>query len=162
MQAVTRVGPNGRGGTGASFIVGSVVHQVSRSRYGKRAVQNMTRDVKPARNLVNASGTYYLKCCVVPQIFTCLLTVDQEAKSRIESEMREYQAELDMALARQKELDDEKLAMDAEDEGFKKRMVSSNLSRRTRNSSRIARGPSPSQGHSRRTSSRWSSEVEAW
>ncbi|KAF7432634.1 Structural maintenance of chromosomes protein 5 [Pleurotus ostreatus] len=104
MQAVTRIGPNGRGGNGASFIVGNVVHQVSRSRYGKRAVQNMTRDVRPARNLVNAS-------------------VDQEVKSRIESEMREYQTELDMALARQKELDDEKRAIEAEDEGFKKRMI---------------------------------------
>jgi hypothetical protein len=53
MEAVTR-GPGG----GANYIVGRVMNQVSRSRYGRRAVQNMTREIKDARNLIVAASTW--------------------------------------------------------------------------------------------------------
>lgn len=56
MEAVTRIGPNGQGGGGATFIAGTVMNQVGRSRYGRRETQNMTRDIRQARNLGNANG----------------------------------------------------------------------------------------------------------
>jgi structural maintenance of chromosomes protein 5 len=55
MDMVARQGPNGTGG-GATFITGSTLNAVTRSRYGKRLPQNTTREVKQARNLVNATG----------------------------------------------------------------------------------------------------------
>ena len=57
MEAVARFGPNGSGG-GATFINGTTMNIVSRSRYGRKAIGNMTRDIQPARNLVTAVGTY--------------------------------------------------------------------------------------------------------
>jgi structural maintenance of chromosomes protein 5 len=62
MEAVSRVGPNGEGG-GASFVAGNTLHSVQRSRYGKRMAQNMTRDVRPARNLVNSAGRFLSAFC---------------------------------------------------------------------------------------------------
>ncbi|KAF8437175.1 hypothetical protein L210DRAFT_2358298 [Boletus edulis BED1] len=52
MDAVSRIGPHGGGS--ATFIAGNVINIVQRSRYGKRAAQNTTREVRPARNLVNS------------------------------------------------------------------------------------------------------------
>jgi hypothetical protein len=65
MVAVSRFGPNGEGG-GANFIAGTTLNIVGRSRYGKRAMQNMTRDVKQARNLVAAtSASSHSPFCVL-------------------------------------------------------------------------------------------------
>ena len=50
MRLVTRDGPNGPGG-GASFFNGTTYNIVNRSRYGKRAVANMTREIRPSRTL---------------------------------------------------------------------------------------------------------------
>lgn len=50
MQLVAR--PCANHGGGATFINGGTMNTVTRSRYGKRAVGNMTRDVYNARNLV--------------------------------------------------------------------------------------------------------------
>lgn len=50
MQLVAR--PCANHGGGANFINGTTMNIVTRSRYGKRAVANMTRDVYNARNLV--------------------------------------------------------------------------------------------------------------
>ena len=55
MDAVSRIGPRGEGGS-ATFIAGHVINIVQRSRYGKRAAQNTTREVRPARNLVSNAG----------------------------------------------------------------------------------------------------------
>ena len=56
MQAVSKPGARGEPG-GASFVAGSILNIVQRSRYGKKAPQNMTRDVRQARNLAeSASG----------------------------------------------------------------------------------------------------------
>lgn len=59
MDAVSRTGPRGEGGS-ATFIAGSVINTVQRSRYGKRAAQNTTREVRPARNLVSNAGGFFL------------------------------------------------------------------------------------------------------
>ncbi|KAG6331320.1 hypothetical protein ID866_7769 [Astraeus odoratus] len=54
MEAVSRLGPRGEG-AGATFIAGSVINTVQRSRYGRRAAQNLTRDLRPARSLVSSA-----------------------------------------------------------------------------------------------------------
>jgi structural maintenance of chromosomes protein 5 len=45
---------------GASFVIGNVLHNVSRSRYGKMLAQSMTRDINPARFLGKANGEHTL------------------------------------------------------------------------------------------------------
>jgi hypothetical protein len=52
---VARLSPNGTGG-GATFITGTTLNNVARSRYGKRLPQNTTREIRPAKNLVNTAG----------------------------------------------------------------------------------------------------------
>ncbi|PPQ70577.1 hypothetical protein CVT24_000055 [Panaeolus cyanescens] len=49
MEYVGRPGPGHSGG--ATFVVGKTVNTVSRSRYGKKALSNVTRSVYEARNL---------------------------------------------------------------------------------------------------------------
>lgn len=53
MEAVGRPGTGG----GATFIYGNVLNIVQRSKYGTRALNNMTRDVPKARNLTVQTGT---------------------------------------------------------------------------------------------------------
>lgn len=64
MQAVSRESPNGGGG-GATFINGRTINTVSRSRYGTRAIGNMTREVSTARNLIAATSAYLSDCTLV-------------------------------------------------------------------------------------------------
>lgn len=45
MEAVSRTG-------GGSYILGGILNMVTRSQYGRRLPQNLTRDVRPARTLV--------------------------------------------------------------------------------------------------------------
>ncbi|KAN0134136.1 hypothetical protein V8E53_004519 [Lactarius tabidus] len=45
MEAVSRTG-------GGSYILGNILNMVTRSQYGRRLPQNLTRDVRPARTLV--------------------------------------------------------------------------------------------------------------
>jgi hypothetical protein len=42
MEAVSRTG-------GGSYILGNILNMVTRSQYGRRLPQNLTRDVRPAR-----------------------------------------------------------------------------------------------------------------
>lgn len=51
MEAVSRLSEDGRGGGGATFIAGRTINMVRRSNYGRRLPQNMTRELRPARNL---------------------------------------------------------------------------------------------------------------
>ncbi|KAJ3877761.1 hypothetical protein F5051DRAFT_407478 [Lentinula edodes] len=67
-QAVARSG-------GATFIVGSVINNVSRSRYGRKAVSNVTREVRPAKLLANHG-------------------VDADAKRRFESEIVQHKVDV--------------------------------------------------------------------
>ncbi len=41
---------------GASYVIGRVMNQVTRSKYGKRLPQNATREIQPARALQAATG----------------------------------------------------------------------------------------------------------
>lgn len=45
MDAVSRILPNGKGGSG-SFITGRQMNQVTRSRYGRRLPVNVIRDLR--------------------------------------------------------------------------------------------------------------------
>ncbi|KIK65311.1 hypothetical protein GYMLUDRAFT_38753 [Collybiopsis luxurians FD-317 M1] len=60
-QAVARVG-------GAAFIIGTVVNTVSRSAYGKRAISNNTRELKPVKLLVSPTVDADAKRAVVSEI----------------------------------------------------------------------------------------------
>jgi hypothetical protein len=51
MEAVSRTG-------GGSYILGGILNMVTRSQYGRRLPQNLTRDVRPARTLVGPVGSY--------------------------------------------------------------------------------------------------------
>lgn len=50
MEVVSRNG-------GGSYIIGTVLNSVTRSQYGRRLPQNLTRDVRPARTLVGPVGS---------------------------------------------------------------------------------------------------------
>lgn len=53
-ESMNTIGEKG----GGNFIAGSVVYNLSRSRYGKRLVQSTTRDYGNARWLGRANGRY--------------------------------------------------------------------------------------------------------
>lgn len=76
MEVVSRLGPRGEGG-GATFIAGNVINTVQRSRYGKRAAQNMTRDVPLAQSLVSST--------IDPEVKRRLDQVIQEARQALEN-----------------------------------------------------------------------------
>lgn len=61
MRLVARDGPNGAG-NGANFFNGTTLNIVTRSRYGRRAVANMTREIRPAKSLrvVNSESLEFL------------------------------------------------------------------------------------------------------
>jgi hypothetical protein len=53
MEAVSRTG-------GGNYIVGKTMNMVTRSQYGRRLPQNLTRDVREARILAGPAGMSYL------------------------------------------------------------------------------------------------------
>jgi hypothetical protein len=53
MEAVSRTG-------GGSYIVGKTMNVVTRSQYGRRLPQNLTRDVREARILAGPVGMSFL------------------------------------------------------------------------------------------------------
>ena len=58
MAMVARPIPEAHHGGGATFINGTTMNIVTRSRYGRKAVTNMTRDIQKARNLTTQSSQY--------------------------------------------------------------------------------------------------------
>ncbi|KAL4076371.1 hypothetical protein J3A83DRAFT_2194372 [Scleroderma citrinum] len=101
MEAVSRLGSRGEGG-GATFIAGNVINTVQRSRYGKRAAQNMTRDLRPARSLVSS-------------------TVDPEAKRRLDQIIQEARQALEVINEAANELAAEDRNIRAEDSEYKEK-----------------------------------------
>jgi hypothetical protein len=55
MELVSRTG-------GGNFIIGKTINMVTRSQYGRRLPQNLTRDVRQARTLVGPVGLSYFHC----------------------------------------------------------------------------------------------------
>lgn len=77
MDAVSRTG-------GGSYILGNILNVVTRSQYGRRLPQNLTRDVRPARTLVGPVGS-----CAPPILYhiiplTLGRTVDPAARQNVE------------------------------------------------------------------------------
>ncbi|KAF8634626.1 hypothetical protein AX15_000803 [Amanita polypyramis BW_CC] len=87
MRLVTRDGPNGAGG-GANFFNGATHNIVTRSRYGRRAVANMTREIRPGRTLR-------------------AVTIDPEVKRRYDQTIATAQQELAI-------LDEERAGLEAD------------------------------------------------
>jgi hypothetical protein len=50
MEVMSRIG-------GGNYVVGKTMNMVTRSQYGRRLPQNLTRDVRQARVLVGPTGT---------------------------------------------------------------------------------------------------------
>lgn len=127
MQAVSRFGPRGEGG-GANFVAGTAMNIVQRSRYGRRAAQNMTRDVRPARNLVNTARMFVrfqlLQTC---HLILRNFVVDPEIKKRIDTRIAEARNALKELEAEAGELGNEELAIKAVDNEFKRKTVSIEL-----------------------------------
>ncbi|TFK69418.1 hypothetical protein BDN72DRAFT_614626 [Pluteus cervinus] len=90
MNMVARVGG------GANFTSGSSMNTVTRSRYGKRALGNMTRDIKPARNLVAS-------------------TVDPEVKRRLDDAINESRQAITIIESQRAEIDAQHKIVMAED-----------------------------------------------
>ncbi|KAF9266101.1 P-loop containing nucleoside triphosphate hydrolase protein [Marasmius fiardii PR-910] len=95
MEAVARPIPNSGWPGGANFITGSILHQVTRSRYGRHARSNATINFPPARNL-------------------SAQTVDVEQKRKIESEIQEQKMKLDDLTEKQKKISEQRRALDTE------------------------------------------------
>jgi structural maintenance of chromosomes protein 5 len=55
MEAISRTG-------GGNYIVGNTMNMVTRSQYGRRLPQNLTRDVRQARVLVGPISGF----CLIP------------------------------------------------------------------------------------------------
>ncbi|KAJ7595202.1 P-loop containing nucleoside triphosphate hydrolase protein [Mycena floridula] len=96
-KAMAAISPAG----GASFITGATMHQVSRSRYGQRMMQNMTRSIKKPMNFD-------------------ALSVDVQRKQALEKDIAAVEIELSAVVAQnsdlQKRLDELHLENDAFDE----------------------------------------------
>ncbi|KAF8237930.1 P-loop containing nucleoside triphosphate hydrolase protein [Tricholoma matsutake] len=104
MEAVARFEPNGSGG-GATFINGMTMNNVSRSRYGRKAIGNVTRDIQPARNLVTAH-------------------VDPEIKQKIDASIASNKQDIAMCDNERKELEEQMKSVLEEDKEFQKRYES--------------------------------------
>ena len=81
--------------SGGSFIAGSVVYNLSRSRYGKRLVQSTTRDYGNARWLGRANGK--LGSILNMQGFLPYLQVDPSERENLQNKVREAQIQLEVA-----------------------------------------------------------------
>ncbi|EGO27756.1 hypothetical protein SERLADRAFT_354935 [Serpula lacrymans var. lacrymans S7.9] len=103
MDAVSRFGPKGEGG-GATFIAGSIMNIVQRSRYGQRLPQNMTRDVRLARNLVNSA-------------------IDPEIKKTLDKRIQEARHALELIEVEAVALAGEETKINAEEKEYKKNHV---------------------------------------
>jgi hypothetical protein len=55
MEIVSRTG-------GGNYIVGKTMNMITRSHYGRRLPQNLTRDVRQARVLVGPVGLSNFRC----------------------------------------------------------------------------------------------------
>ncbi|KAK0188724.1 P-loop containing nucleoside triphosphate hydrolase protein [Armillaria mellea] len=86
----------------ANFIAGTSYNIVTRSRYGKKLAQNMTRDIGQARSFIATS-------------------VDPEVKRRIDGEIAEHKQRLDMLQEAIEGLRHQLKAVEVEDSEFQRR-----------------------------------------
>ncbi|KAF9554516.1 P-loop containing nucleoside triphosphate hydrolase protein [Agrocybe pediades] len=96
--------PVGSYGGGATFVNGRTSNAVTRSRYGKRAINNMTRDLNPARAFT------------VPM-------VDPEAKRKVDEIIKNCKMRIDMIDSQKKELQKKQNELDKELKDFEERVA---------------------------------------
>ncbi|KAI0751154.1 hypothetical protein C8Q80DRAFT_555406 [Daedaleopsis nitida] len=87
---------------GASYVIGRVMNQVTRSRYGKRLPQNSTREISDARNFVVA-------------------TVDQSVKRDYQRQLAEAEDKLLVIQEEEKQLSEEDKRIQAAHREFKEK-----------------------------------------
>lgn len=92
MDAVSRILPNGKGGSG-SFITGRQMNQVTRSRYGRRLPVNVIRDLR-TQNLLRFRPGKLSKALFISHSYSYCVstTVDQERKRHFENEIEQATA----------------------------------------------------------------------
>ena len=122
MQFVAR--PCANHGGGAAFINGATMNIVTRSRYGKKAVANLTRDVYNARNLVVPTSKSFPWAVQLQALTFMFYTVDSEVKQRIENDIRTAQQDMEMYEKEKVEINRGIKQIGEEDEVFKQRLVS--------------------------------------
>jgi structural maintenance of chromosomes protein 5 len=122
MQAVSRFGPNNEGG-GANFVAGSTLNMVQRSRYGKKAPQNMTRDVRPARNLAE-SASKSNHGFISPAESNLSHAVDTNEKKKIDDRIKEAKIGLSVIEQETAKLEEAMSKSNKETADIKKRYVS--------------------------------------
>jgi hypothetical protein len=127
MEAAARPWHNGTGG-GATFINGNTQNVVSRSRYGRKAIGNMTKEIAPARNLVAATSMSYWFLLWIMNLVGVLFQVDPEVKRRIDAAIAESKQGIVMCDEERKQLDEEMKSVLEGDKEFEKRAVSYFLS----------------------------------
>lgn len=97
---------------GATFIAGRVSNNVTRSRYGKQAAQNMTRDVRNAQNLKSLGSKFDSRFIYRPHSY--VLAVDTELKRNLENTIRDGQMAIDALNDQGNELEAARKAMNVE------------------------------------------------
>ncbi len=100
---------------------------VPRSRYGSRAMNNLTRDIQRARNLTVQTGSSPLNSFLfasdlinVVQIW--VFSVDPEVRRQAEETVRACQEQLTMFEEEREDLDKRQAAMKAEDAKIEERI----------------------------------------
>lgn len=96
----------GRSG-GANFVTGKTMHQVGRSRYGQKHVQNITRELRQGQVLKGVK-------------------VDENVKNTLLTEMKQHGMQLDIIRAERAEIDSKLDTVSKEDEVFNKRVAAIN------------------------------------
>lgn len=113
-------------GNGANFITGRTMNQVGKSRYGRKAVQNMTRDIRDARSLNSVSGTsglYVGSACLMN------IVVDTERIARLNNELNEIRQDMENGDTEIGPLKDKLADISAEEKDIYARSVCLNMSK---------------------------------
>jgi len=107
---------------GATFITGRTMHVVSKSRYGRKAIQNSTREISNARYFASSNGKCFAR---LSRTHTDLVhhAVDPAAKERIETAMRDAKMKLDMVEEEHKDLRRQLESVQREGQGMQNELV---------------------------------------
>jgi structural maintenance of chromosomes protein 5 len=96
-----------RHGNNCSFITGRTLNQVSRSLYGQRKVQNMTRDIRSARNFKQPQSAYHMTCSpgrLTETALHCRAAVDENRKRGLQQEFEQVKEQMDSLKAKYEDL----------------------------------------------------------
>ncbi len=123
MRLVARDGPNGAG-KGANFFNGTTLNIVTRSRYGKRAVANMTREIRPAKSLrvVNSENSEFSIVVTCSSLLKNI--VDPAVKAGYDHTISTAVQEITLFEEERKELVEKLNSVKQEDQVFEERLVS--------------------------------------